>query len=366
MRVIGLTLLAALALAAPAAAAKPDLIVSAGQASISGTTISGSFTIRNKGGRAAASSAVVAMVSPGYANEAVTNPELKGIKKQGKRTVSFSAEVPASLKPLAYRVRACADPYGAVGERNEKNNCRKIADVVLGGGSGQAAPATPAGPVEYTKESPVQLESGRSSYWVQVPQLYDDSHKTQVPMLVWLHGCGGDSGGDIYTVSPTEKARYLAIAVGGRDGACWDVNNDSALVLAAIENVRTHFQIDPRRIVLGGFSSGGDLAYRTAYFNSDKFSGVLAAGTAPFRDTGTSREAALAAATTKFHVVHLAHLDDEAYPIATVREETDALKSAGFPLERVERPGMHYDENTDKNIQEVLLPHMADDWTSPF
>ena len=49
MRMLGLTLLAVLALAAPAAAAGPDLIVSAGRASISGTTISGSFTIKNKG-----------------------------------------------------------------------------------------------------------------------------------------------------------------------------------------------------------------------------------------------------------------------------------------------------------------------------
>ena len=55
--------------------------------------------------------------------------------------------------------------------------------------------------------------------------------------------------------------------------------------------------------------------------------------------------------------MHLAALDDEGYPIATVRQETDAVKAAGFPLERVERPGTHYDENTDKNIQEVLLPH---------
>jgi predicted esterase len=117
--------------------------------------------------------------------------------------------------------------------------------------------------------------------------------------------------------------------------------------------------------VIGGFSSGGDLAYRTAFYNSTGFAGLLAVGTTPFRDTGSTQQASIAASTFKFHVVHLAHTEDEIYPIATVRQETDALTAAGFPVERVERPGSHYDEQTDANLQAVLLPHMADDWLSP-
>jgi predicted esterase len=141
-------------------------------------------------------------------------------------------------------------------------------------------------------------------------------------------------------------------------------------VLAAIANVKTHFNINPRRVILGGYSSGGDLAYRTAFYNAGMFAGVLAENTSPFRDTGSTQSASLAAATWKFHVVHLAHTEDETYPIAGVRNETDAMAAAGFPITRIERPGTHYDSDagdteTNHDVRTLLLPHLNDPWLSP-
>ncbi len=147
-------------------------------------------------------------------------------------------------------------------------------------------------------------------------------------------------------------------------------------VQAAIANVKTHFNVDPRRVILGGYSSGGDLAYRLAFYHSASFAGVLAENTSPFRDTGSTQAASLAAATTRFHVVHLAHLQDTTYPIAGVREETDAMIAAGFPLQRIEVDGTHYDEpgadvnghpvpGTDADVVAYLLPHIDDGWLAP-
>src|SRR5262249_14830687 len=48
-----------------------------------------------------------------------------------------------------------------------------------------------------------------------------------------------------------------------------------------------------------------------------------------------------------------------------VRSETDAVKAAGFPLQRIERPGMHYDGNTVMDAQQLLLPFLDAGWTSP-
>ena len=59
----------------------------------------------------------------------------------------------------------------------------------------------------------------------------------------------------------------------------------------AIADVKTHFNIDPRQVVLGGYSSGGDLSYRIAFTHSTEIAGVLAENTAPFRDTGLTSEA---------------------------------------------------------------------------
>jgi pimeloyl-ACP methyl ester carboxylesterase len=234
----------------------------------------------------------------------------------------------------------------------------------------------PSNPISFTAGTPLQVKGSGIDYWVDVPSSYDATHATPTPLLVWLHACGGMSSGDIYTVSPGGSQDWISIAVGGREGACWDPNSDQAKVLAAIADTKTHFNINPRRVILGGYSSGGDLAYRTAFYNSSSFAGLLIVNSSPFRDTGSTQSASLAAAAVKFHVVHLAHLQDSSYPIAGVRKETDAMVEAGFPLTRVEVDGGFYDEagaienghpvpGTSADILTYLLPHIDDGWLSP-
>ncbi len=104
----------------------------------------------------------------------------------------------------------------------------------------------------------------------------------------------------------------------GREGDCWNPDTDQAKLLAAIADVESHFLIDRHRVILGGYSSGGDLSY----------------------------------------------------PIAGVRQETDAMAAAGFPITRIERPGTHYDDDTDTtgtdhDLRTLLLPHIDDGWRSP-
>ena len=95
---------------------------------------------------------------------------------------------------------------------------------------------------------------------------------------------------------------------------------------------------------------------------TDLVEAVLVANSAPFQDTGLTQAEALAAATTKFRVVHLAHLGDELYKIADVRNELQALKDAGFSVVTIEREGSHYDDpgagglpGTDADIRSYLI-----------
>ena len=232
----------------------------------------------------------------------------------------------------------------------------------------------------FTKNVPLVLTDALSDYWVYVPTSYDASHQTPTTLFVWLHGCGGYGSGDIYTVSPGGAGQdWLSVTVGSREGECWDVDTDSATVLAAIADVKTHFNVNPRRVVIGGYSSGGDLAYRTAFYHASAFAGLLAENTSPFRDTGSSQSASLAAATWKFPVVHLAHRQDVVYPLSGVEAETAAMAAAGFPVTLVVRDGGHYDDpgdpgdiqngqavpGTDADLRTYLLPALGLGWLSP-
>jgi predicted esterase len=238
-----------------------------------------------------------------------------------------------------------------------------------------AASSIPPNPIPFTKGTVFTLDSGTTN-WVMVPEAYDSTHQTPISLFVWLHGCGGESSGDIYDVSPGTGQTWISLTVGGREDDCWDPNSDSPKVLAAIANLKTHFNIDPKRVVLGGYSSGGDLGYRLAFYDALDFAGILAENTSPFRDTGSSAAQSIAAAGWKFRVAHLAHLEDETYPIAGVREELAQLTAAGFPVTAIEREGTHYDNpgavvngnpvpGTVADLQSLLLPFLSAGWTAP-
>jgi predicted esterase len=125
-------------------------------------------------------------------------------------------------------------------------------------------------------------------------------------------------------------------------------------------------------VIIAGYSSGGDLAYRTIFYSADLFAGILAENTSPFRDTGSTPSQSLAAATWKFNDVHLAHLQDDTYPIDGVQDEITQMQHAGFPVTLTEEPGDHYDDDddvndtgTDNDLRHYLLPHINDGWLSP-
>lgn len=359
-----LAFLLVLAVAAPAQAAKPDLVVPDGSVAAQGARVTGTVTFRNagKGGARKSQAALTARV-PGKPRF-VAEITVRRMGAGAERLAEVDAKVPGGIPSGSFALRVCADAKQRVAESNERNNCKRVGTLGTATTPGTGGDTTPTAPIDFPKDKPFQRDSPQSPYWAYVPSSYDASHGTPTTLFVWMHGCGGDSGGDIFTVAP-EGRTYIAVSLGGRDGDCWNMEQDQAKVLAAIADVESHFNIDRRRVILGGYSSGGDLAYRTAFYNADLFAGVLAENTSPFRDTGSTQAQSLAAASSKFHVVHLAHTADGTYPIAGVRKEVQALKDAGFPAELIERPGEHYDDNTDPDLQKLLLPHIDDGWLAP-
>ncbi len=239
----------------------------------------------------------------------------------------------------------------------------------------------PADPIPHPVGKPFFHAGGGAEYWGFIPRSYNPSNQTPTTLFVWLHGCGGEAEGDTWVVDPGAdeefEQNWMTLSLGGRDGGCWNpLAETEPLVMAAVADFETHFNVDRRRVILGGYSSGGDLAYRTAFKHSSTFAGLLIENSAPFRDTEASEAELLGAATTKFHIVQLAHEEDTTYRLSEVEPEVSAVRAAGFPIELVKVPGEHWNDpgdivaghpvpGTDADILTYLLPHMDDGWLAP-
>lgn len=227
----------------------------------------------------------------------------------------------------------------------------------------------PTAPVAFTKGNVLNFSTSKAPYWAYVPNSYDSTHATPTKLFVWLHGCGGSSSSDIWKAIPRGTQNWIVVSPGGAEGKCWSVGTDAAIVMATIADIKTKFNIDPSRIFMGGYSSGGDLTMRTAFENSSVFAGVLVTNSAPFYGSGLSQQAALAAATKKFNVAFLCHTGDTTYPIAMVKQECDVLRANGFPTTFIEKPGSHWDNDngafgTQYDMITYLLPFIDAGWTN--
>lgn len=231
------------------------------------------------------------------------------------------------------------------------------------------SPSFPSNPLTVTKNQVFTMvtPSNGITNWAFVPNSYDSTHKTPTQLFVWLHGCGGQSEFDAAMVSFMTNQNWISLAPGGREKACWSgVGTDGPKVLAAIAEIRTHFNIDPYRIVLGGYSSGGDIGYPLLFQNANMFAGGI------FENTGPSTSAMTDAnsAAWKVNIFHLAHTGDTTYPIAGIRTKMTTLKNSGFPVTLLEKAGTHYDNDngttgTEYDLRTFALPHLNDGWVAP-
>ena len=211
------------------------------------------------------------------------------------------------------------------------------------------------------------LTSPKSDYVVRLPPTYSVQSPQPTRLLVALHGCGDTAMNHATWAAVPYALRasqdYIAISVGGRDGACWSVPADSALVFAAITHVRSCFYVHQKKIVLAGYSSGGDLTYLTALKNAAMFAGILIEHSDITQNVGANNvDATLAGSAWKLNVAIRAGTADQVYPIATVRGDRDKMIAAGFPVNYDETPDTHNGTSDDWAL--FLIPKMAT-WTAP-
>ena len=142
----------------------------------------------------------------------------------------------------------------------------------------QPPPRPPTEPAPATGLQPLALGDGRDGLWF-VPAAYRPERP--VPLVVMLHGAGGDAPGAVAPlVGRAEEAGLVLVAPESR-GRTWDVleggyGPDVAFVGLAVDHVLRRVAVDPGRVAVEGFSDGASYALGLGLANGDLFGHVVA------------------------------------------------------------------------------------------
>jgi predicted esterase len=203
-------------------------------------------------------------------------------------------------------------------------------------------------------------QSSKSEYVAYVPASY--SPKKPMRVIVGLHGCGDSAmnfatwGVNPYQTRATQT--HIGISVGGETGAnnCWNKGGDDDKVMAAVDDLAKCFWIDRGKIIVAGFSSGGELAYRVGMKQSASFAGVLIENSS-LSAAGDTPASLLKNAGWKLPIAHRAHTSDAVFPIDEVKADWSLIKNAGFPLATSEVAGDH--NGTGDDWANWIIPQSA-------
>jgi predicted esterase len=204
--------------------------------------------------------------------------------------------------------------------------------------------------------------SSQSDYVAYVPSSYDGTKPMR--LIVALHGCGDSAanfaqwGPNPYDTRSTQD--WIGISVGGADGRCWNASDD-VKVLAAVDDISQCLWVHQKKIVLAGFSSGGELTYRLGLGQSSRFAGLLIEDSGLYAANGNP-DGLLASAAWKINIAHRAHTSDTVFPLGTVQADWAKTTAAGFPLTTSVVAGTH--DGTSTDWSSWLLPQSAA-WTAP-
>jgi phospholipase/carboxylesterase len=159
-----------------------------------------------------------------------------------------------------------------------------------------------------------------------------------VPLVVALHGAGGDAQGGLSVLRAAAEQLGIAIFAPASRGITWDAirgrfGPDTDVINRALEEIFSFVPVDPERIGVAGFSDGASYALGLGLANGDLFRKVLAFSPG-FVPAGPQNGRP---------AIFIAHgTEDTVLPIdATSRRVVPALERQGYEVVYREFDGPH-------------------------
>jgi poly(3-hydroxybutyrate) depolymerase len=187
---------------------------------------------------------------------------------------------------------------------------------------------------EITKEL-ITSKGKTRAYYLYVPSTVKAS--VPAPLIVMLHGSGRVG------MSLVEKWKDLAKKEGfiivGPDSTNtrgWGSPQDGPDYLRdLVEELKTKYPINPRRVYLFGHSAGASFALEMSLMESQYFAATaIHAGALPPDDRDL-----IDSARRKIPIFMQVGDSDQSFPLKTVRATRDELNAKGFSVELTELPG---------------------------
>lgn len=158
------------------------------------------------------------------------------------------------------------------------------------------------------------------------------------PLLVLLHGAGGDARRILPLLQKLADKTGLMLLVPESRGQTWDIirgsyGPDVTYIDRALAQTFGRYAVDPRRVAVGGFSDGATYALSLGVINGDLFTHVIAFSPGFMSPTGQHGSPAL----------FISHgTQDQVLPIDMCsRRIVPQVKRAGYRVEYREFEGPH-------------------------
>lgn len=208
--------------------------------------------------------------------------------------------------------------------------------------------SAPVEPIFSVESALFQESAGDTTHTLFAPLHYEPGYA--YPLIVWLHGRGGDERQLLRIMPLVSMRNYVAVAPRGPvacgsegPGYYWPqtdqhVQQAEHTVAETVRIATQKLHISPRRIFLAGFDCGGTMAFRAALNRPDLYAGVASLGGAfpngsmPFRNLAGARRLPIFLATGR---------DSGEYPAASVCQDLRLLHSAGMSITLRQYPCGH-------------------------